>query len=44
MPNCNSPLESLSAFLIVFAMGVISTVGLSKYIDTVKKNTEAGRT
>ncbi len=38
MGNNNSPLESLAAFAIVFVAGVISTVGLGKYIDRVKRD------
>lgn len=40
MGNNNSPLESLAAFAIVFVAGVISTVGLGKYIDRVKRDTK----
>ena len=35
----NSPLESLAAFAIVFAIGVLSTVGLGKYVENQKKQT-----
>lgn len=38
MISTNSPLESLAAFAIVFAVGVISTVGFGKYIEKVKKD------
>lgn len=38
MGNNNSPLESLAAFAIVFAVGVISTVGLGKYIEKLKRD------
>jgi len=34
----NSPLESLAAFAICFAAGVLSTTVLSKYIEKIKKN------
>ncbi len=34
----NSPLESLAAFAIVFATGVITTIGLAKYIEKVKRD------
>ena len=33
----NSPLESLAAFAIVFAMGVVSTVSLAKYVEKIKQ-------
>lgn len=36
MGNNNSPLESLAAFAIVFVIGVISTVGLGKYLEKVR--------
>lgn len=32
------PLESLAAFAIVFALGVLSTVGLANYIDKVRQD------
>ena len=35
----NSPLESLAAFAIVFAIGVLSTIGLGKYVEKLKKQT-----
>lgn len=38
MITTNSPLENLAAFAIVFAVGVISTVSLAKYIDKVKRS------
>ncbi|MEJ2795880.1 hypothetical protein WAE56_20965 [Iodobacter sp. LRB] len=38
MGNNNSSLESLAAFAIVFVVGVISTVGLGKYIEKVKRD------
>jgi hypothetical protein len=36
MRNNNSPLESLAAFAITFAVGVLSTVALGKYIEKVR--------
>ena len=36
MLTSNSPLENLAAFAIVFALGAISSLGLSRYIDKVK--------
>lgn len=42
MGNYNSPLESLAAFAIVFVVGVLSTVGLGKYIEKVKKDAAQG--
>lgn len=38
MIQTNSPLENLAAFAIVFAVGVISTVSLAKYIEKVKRD------
>ena len=35
-----SPLESLAAFAIVFAIGVLSTVGLGKYVEKLKEQAE----
>ncbi|WP_177207592.1 hypothetical protein [Burkholderia contaminans] len=35
MTHYPSPLESLAAFAIAFAAGVLSTAALSKYIDKV---------
>ena len=34
----NSPLESLAAFAIVFAAGVVATVGFAKYIEKIKRD------
>ena len=34
--NNNSPLESLVAFAIVFAIGALSTFGMGKYIEMLK--------
>ena len=36
MITTNSPLENLAAFAIVFAAGVMFTVGLSIYTDHAK--------
>jgi hypothetical protein len=38
MLNNNSPLESLAAFAITFAVGVLSTVALGKYIEKVRRD------
>jgi hypothetical protein len=38
MGSNSSPLESLAAFAITFAVGVLSTVALSKYIDKVRRD------
>jgi len=38
MINNNSPLESLAAFAIVFATGILSTVALGKYIEKVRRD------
>lgn len=43
MGNNNSPLESLAAFAIVFAVGVISTVGFGKYIEKLKWDAQRAR-
>ena len=36
MINTNSPLETLTAFAIVFAAGVISTAALGTYIGKLR--------
>ena len=41
MPVNNSPLETLAAFAIVFAAGVLSTAALQTYAYWVKK--QAGK-
>jgi hypothetical protein len=38
MVSNNSPLESLAAFAITFAVGVLSTVALGKYIEKVRRD------
>jgi hypothetical protein len=38
MLNNNSPLESLAAFAITFAVGILSTVALGKYIEKVRRD------
>ena len=38
MMNNNSPLESLAAFAITFAAGIISTFTLGKYIEKVRRD------
>jgi hypothetical protein len=40
MLNNNSPLESLAAFAIVFATGILSTVALGKYIEKVRRDAQ----
>lgn len=40
MISTNSPLEHLAAFAIVFAVGVLSTACLAKYIEKVKRDAE----
>jgi hypothetical protein len=40
MLNSNSPLESLAAFAIVFATGILSTVALGKYIEKVRRDAQ----
>jgi hypothetical protein len=37
MGNNHSPLESLAAFAIVFAAGIIATTALGSYIARIKK-------
>lgn len=34
----NSPLEYLTAFVVVFAAGVLSTLALGKYVETLKND------
>lgn len=41
MGNGTSPLESLTAFAIVFVAGVLSTISFGKYIEKIKR--DAGR-
>jgi hypothetical protein len=41
MPANNSPLESLAAFAIVFAAGVLSTAALQTYACWIKR--QAGK-
>jgi hypothetical protein len=38
MMNNNSPLESLAAFAITFAVGILSTVALGKYVEKVRRD------
>jgi hypothetical protein len=38
MNNSTSPLESLAAFAIAFAAGVVTTAGLGAYIRHLKKS------
>jgi hypothetical protein len=38
MLNTNSPLENLTAFAIVFATGILSTIALGKYIEKVRRD------
>jgi VIT1/CCC1 family predicted Fe2+/Mn2+ transporter len=38
MINSTSPLETLAAFAIVFAVGVLSTAGLGAYISKLKRD------
>ncbi|WP_171914446.1 hypothetical protein [Paraburkholderia xenovorans] len=40
MLNNNSPLESLAAFAIVFATGILSTIALGKYIEKVRRDAQ----
>lgn len=40
MINNTSPLESLAAFAITFAAGVVSTVAFSRYVEWVKRKAE----
>lgn len=34
----NSPLETLAAFAIVFAAGVLSVLGMTRYIEKVRRD------
>ena len=38
MINNTSPLETLAAFAIVFAVGVLSTAGFGAYINKLKRD------
>jgi hypothetical protein len=40
MLNNNSPLESLAAFAIAFAAGILSTIALGKYIEKVRRDAQ----
>jgi hypothetical protein len=40
MASDNSPLENLTAFAIVFAVGVLSTISFAKYIEKVRRNAQ----
>lgn len=40
MGNNTAPLESLAAFAICFAVGVLSTIGLGSYIGKLKKDSQ----
>ena len=40
MINNTSPLESLAAFAICFAVGVLTTAGLGAYIGKLKRDAE----
>jgi len=39
MISGNSPLETLAAFAIVFAAGVLSTIAVAKYTQSMKTDT-----
>ena len=38
----NSPLETLVTFAIVFAAGVLSVLGMTRYIDKVRRDAQGG--
>lgn len=38
MPYNNSALETLAAFALTFAAGVLSTIALGKYIEKVRRD------
>ncbi|MES2242545.1 MAG: hypothetical protein V4639_06705 [Pseudomonadota bacterium] len=38
----NSPLEFLAAFAIVFVAGALSVLGMTRYIDKVRRDAQAG--
>jgi multisubunit Na+/H+ antiporter MnhF subunit len=40
MASDNSPLESLTAFAMVFIVGVLTTISFAKYIDRIKRNAQ----
>lgn len=37
--NSSSPLETLAAFFIVFATGVLSVYGMTRYVEKIRKDT-----
>ena len=40
IPN-TSPLEYLFAYLIVFVMGMLTTIGFRKYVERVRRSAHA---
>ncbi|MBZ5794523.1 hypothetical protein K8353_30830 [Burkholderia contaminans] len=38
MPHNNSALETLAAFAITFAVGIVSTFVIGKYIEKVRRD------
>lgn len=38
MMNNNSPLESLAAFALTFAVGILSNVAMRMYIEKVRRD------
>lgn len=44
MVSNNSPLESLAAFALVLAAGILSTVALGKYIEKVRRDAQTAAT
>lgn len=38
MISNSSPLEYLAAFAIAFAAGIISTAGVGRYVESIKRN------
>lgn len=43
MISNNSPLESLAAFAIVFASGILFVLGLAGYIEKVRRDAQGDR-
>lgn len=40
MPSSNCALEILAAFAIVFVTGALSAIGLVKYVEKIRRDTQ----
>ncbi len=41
--NVNSPLETLVAFAIVFATGALYMLGMTRYLEKIRREAHSGR-